>query len=233
SSPPELRKMRISPNWMRDFVSVKADDRQLANNLTHAGIAVESVEGEGANTVYEMDITTNRVDAMNHFGVAREAAAIYDVELKPILASVGAGAPARAPFGIEIAEPDLCRRFSARVLRGITIEPSPEKIQKRLEAIGSHGINNAVDATNYTLWEMGKPTHVLDLDLLDGGKLIIRFARVGEKLKTLDGIERKLTKEDLVVADAKKAVGLAGVMGGFVTMITDRTKNVLIESAWW
>jgi phenylalanyl-tRNA synthetase beta chain len=90
-----------------------------------------------------------------------------------------------------------------------------------------------VDATNYTLWEIGKPTHVFDLDLLEGGKLVIRHARDGEKLKTLDGVERKLTKEDLVVADAKKPVGLAGVMGGFDTMITDRTKNVLIESAWW
>src|SRR5207302_2765408 len=93
-------KMKISPNWLRDFVSIKADDRQLALDLTHAGIAVESVEGEGAITVYEMDITTNRVDAMNHYGVAREAAAIYDVELKPVLASVGAVAHARAGFWI-------------------------------------------------------------------------------------------------------------------------------------
>src|SRR4051812_47547588 len=245
--------MKISPNWLRDFVSIKADDRQLANDLTHAGIAVEAIvempevgkdpgktahlsgsaEERKMTAVYEMDITTNRVDAMNHYGVAREAAAIYDLELKPISPNVGAHVPVRAAFGIEIEQPDLCRRFTARVLRGITIKPSPENIQKRLEAIGSHGINNAVDATNYTLWEMGKPTHVFDLDLLEGGKLIIRFAREGEKLKTLDGIERKLTKEDLVVADAKKPVGLAGVMGGFDTMITDRTKNVLIESAWW
>src|SRR3954471_3609343 len=233
--------MRISPSWLREFVSVKADDRQLANDLTHAGIAVESVEGEGANLVYEMDITPTRVDAMNHYGVAREAAAIYDVELKPLQPKIPHVETRHAPsqgahnpaYGIEIEQPDLCRRFTARVLRGITIKPSPEKIQKRLEAIGSHGINNAVDATNYTLWEVGKPTHVFDLDLLEGGKLVIRFARDGEKLRTLDGIERKLTKEDLVVADAKKAVGLAGVMGGFDTMITDRTKNVLIESAWW
>src|SRR5882724_4199612 len=161
--------MKISPNWLRDFVSVKADDRQLADDLTHAGIAVESVEGEGANTVYEMDITTNRVDAMNHYGVAREAAAIYNAELKSIEPKLPPAAGGRVTYGIEIAEPDLCRRFTARVLRGITIKPSPENIQKRLEAIGSHGINNAVDATNYTLWEMGKPTHVFDLDLLEGG----------------------------------------------------------------
>ncbi len=94
-------------------------------------------------------------------------------------------------------------------------------------------ISNAVDATNYVLWEMGKPTHVFDMDLLEGGKLIIRKAKNGEKLKTLDGVERTLTSEDLVVADAKKPVGLAGVMGGFDTMITDKTRNILIESAWW
>src|SRR5882724_1551130 len=139
--------MKISPNWLRDFVSVKADDRQLADDLTHAGIAVESVEGEGANTVYEMDITTNRVDAMNHYGVAREAAAIYDVDLKPIDPKLSPAGGGRATFAIEIEQPDLCRRFTARVLRGITIKPSLEKIQKRLEAIGSHAINNAVDAT--------------------------------------------------------------------------------------
>jgi phenylalanyl-tRNA synthetase beta chain len=233
--------VKISPEWLRDFVSIKADDHQLANDLTHAGIAVESVEGEGTNTVYEMDITTNRVDAMNHYGVAREAAAIYDLELKPIQPKIPhvetrhtASQSSNNPtYGIEIEQPDLCRRFTARGLRGIAIRPSPEKLQKRLEGIGSHGINNAVDATNYILWEMGKPTHVFDLDLLEGGKLVIRFARDGEKLKTLDGIERKLTKEDLVVVDAKKPVGLAGVMGGFDTMITERTKNILIESAWW
>ena len=94
-------------------------------------------------------------------------------------------------------------------------------------------ISNAVDATNYVLWEMGKPTHVFDMDLLEGGRLIIRNAKNGEKLKTLDGVERTLTSDDLVVADAKRPVGLAGVMGGFDTMITDKTRNILIESAWW
>src|SRR3954465_3917627 len=137
--------MKISPNWLRDFVSIKADDRQLANDLTHAGIAVESVEGEGANTVYEMDITTNRVDAMNHYGVAREAAAIYDVELKATQPKLPPAEGGRATYTIEIEQPDLCRRFTARVLRGITIKPSPEKIQQRLEAIGSPGIKKPGD----------------------------------------------------------------------------------------
>jgi phenylalanyl-tRNA synthetase beta chain len=127
----------------------------------------------------------------------------------------------------------LCPRFTGRVLRDVTIKSSPAEISKRLALLDQRPINNAVDATNYALWEMGKPTHVFDLDLLEGSKLIIRRARDGEKLKTLDGIDRKLTTEDLVVADGRKPVALAGVMGGFDTMITDKTRNILIESAWW
>ncbi|MGA8284043.1 MAG: phenylalanine--tRNA ligase subunit beta, partial [Candidatus Sulfotelmatobacter sp.] len=122
---------------------------------------------------------------------------------------------------------------SARVIHGTRIKPSSDRIAHRLQLLDQRPISNAVDATNYVLWEMGKPTHVFDMDLLEGGKLVIRKAKDGEKLKTLDGVERTLSSEDLVVADAKKPVGLAGVMGGFDTMITDKTRNILIESAWW
>jgi phenylalanyl-tRNA synthetase beta chain len=127
----------------------------------------------------------------------------------------------------------LCPRFTAREIRGVTIGPSLPNIAKRLQLLDQRIISNAVDATNYVLWESGKPTHVFDLDLLEGGRLVIRKAKDGETLKTLDGVERKLSVEDLVVADAQKAVALAGVMGGFDTMITERTKNILIESAWF
>ena len=183
-----------------------------------------------------MEIGTNRPDAMNHYGVAREAAAIYDLQLKQ-LSALSSQPSARtskgAPFSITVEEPQLCPRFSARVIRGTKVQPSPARIARRLRLLDQRPISNAVDATNYVLWEMGKPTHVFDMDLLEGGKLIIRKAKKGEKLKTLDGVERTLTPEDLVVADGKKPVGLAGVMGGFDTMITDKTTNVLIESAWW
>ncbi|HEV2690078.1 MAG TPA: phenylalanine--tRNA ligase subunit beta, partial [Bryobacteraceae bacterium] len=266
--------MKISPQWLRDFVDLKADHRQLADDLTRAGITVESISGEDEGTVFEMDITTNRPDAMNHYGVARECSAIYDLPLKPIepklpVASAAEAAsrdapdgtlrcgsgqasqavpspaaaaqampslaapPTAAAFPIEVAEPELCPRFTARVVRGVNIKASPAKIARRLALLDQRSINNAVDATNYTLWEMGKPTHVFDLDLLEGGKIIVRRARDGETLKTLDGVERKLTSEDLVVADACKPVALAGVMGGFDTMITEKTRNIVIESAWW
>ncbi len=238
--------MKLSPQWIREFVDLAVDDHRLAEDLTSVGIAAEGISGSGADTVFEMEIGTNRPDAMNHYGVAREAAAIYEVPLKqlaalgeksPLLAKDARnGAPAGlegAPFPIILEEPELCPRFTARVIRGTRIKSSPEKIANRLRLIDQRPISNAVDATNYVLWEIGKPTHVYDQDLLDGGRLIVRKARDGEKLKTLDGVERTLTSEDLVVADAKKPVGLAGVMGGYDTMITEKTRNIVIESAWW
>ena len=224
--------MKISPHWLRDFVDLPVDYRQLADELTLAGVAVEGISGEGDGTVFEMEITTNRPDAMNHYGVAREASALYDLPLKAIEKKLPA-AQGKSDVTIDIQEPDLCPRFTAREIRNATIKPSPANIASRLQLIEQRPISNAVDATNYVLWESGKPTHVFDLDLLEGRRLIIRKARAGETLKTLDGVERKLTPEDLVVADAAKAVGLAGVMGGFDTMITEKTKNILIESAWW
>ncbi len=259
--------MKISPQWVREFVELAVDDRRLAEDLTASGIAVEGISGSGADTVFEMEIGTNRPDAMNHYGVAREAAAIYDLPLKQLSALSSQPSATRhaaaakaasssassgttevvpfpavpsstvsshdAPFPITVEEPQLCPRFSARVIRGTSIKASREKIARRLRLLDQRPISNAVDATNYVLWEIGKPTHVFDMDLLEGGRLVIRRAKDGEKLKTLDGVERTLTSEDLVVADARKPVGLAGVMGGFDTMITEKTRNILIESAWW
>src|SRR5580658_9386611 len=226
--------MKLSPHWIRDFVDLSVDDHRLAEDLTNVGIGVEGVSGAGADTVWEMEIGTNRPDAMNHYGVAREAAAIYDVTLKQLsaLSSQPSAKPGVA-FPITVEEPQLCPRFSARVIRGTKIKSSPEKIAYRLQMLDQRPISNAVDATNYVLWEFGKPTHVFDMDLLEGGKIIVRKARNGETLKTLDGVERKLTSDDIVVCDAKKPVGLAGAMGGYDTMITEKTRNILIESAWW
>ncbi len=250
--------MRIVPAWLREFVDIAADDRQLAEDLTSAGIAVESVQEENGSIVYEMDLTTNRVDAMNHYGVAREASAVYDVELKkvePRLPAITAGPSTTRPpaprksgsgnladaslgmtndgFRIVIEDALGCARYTARIIRDVKIGASAEKIVRRLELLGSRSINNVADSTNYALNELGHPTHAFDLDLLEGSTIIVRRARDGEVLKTLDGVDRKLTTEDLVIADAKKPVALAGVMGGFDTMITDKTKNVLIESAWF
>ena len=224
--------MKLSSNWIRDFVDVKVDDATLAHDLSSIGIAVEGIEGTGESTVFETEIGTNRPDAMNHYGVAREASAFYDVPLKPIAPKLPAHS-GLAGVTITVEDGRYCPRFTARVLHNVSVKASPSKVVQRLGLLDQRPINNAADATNYVLWEMGKPTHVYDLDLLEGGRIVVRFARAGETLKTLDGVERKLTSEDLVVADARKPVGLAGVMGGFDTMITERTRNILIESAWW
>src|SRR6267378_6057568 len=227
-----FRTMKILPTWVRDFVDLKVDNRQLAEDLTSIGIAVEGTAGEGDSMVFEMEIGTNRPDAMNHYGVAREASAFYDVPLKPIAPKLPR-ATGLAGLAITVEDGRYCPRFTARVIRDVSIKPSPTNIASRLALLDQRPINNAVDATNYVLWEIGKPTHVFDLDLLEGGRIVVRKARNGETLKTLDGVERKLTTEDLVVADAKKPVGLAGVMGGYDTMITEKTRNIIIESAWW
>jgi phenylalanyl-tRNA synthetase beta chain len=245
--------MKILPTWIREFVDVPADDRKLADDLTNSGTAVEGIETVDGETVYEVEFTANRVDTMNHYGVARECAAIYDSDLKPLPAEVRSavqpgeappqhaqnrrelGTPAAGPteFSIEIEAPELCARYTGRIFRNVKIAPSPESVIRRLTLLESRAINNVADASNYTLLEMGHPTHCFDLDTLEGSKIIVRRARPGEKLRTLDGIERILHPEDLVIADAAKPVALAGIMGGFDTMITEMTRNVLVEAAWF
>jgi phenylalanyl-tRNA synthetase beta chain len=184
-----------------------------------------------------MDITTNRVDAMNHYGIAREAAAIYGLKLAAFDFALPAATPATTPFPVKIEAEDACGRFTARVLRDVSIGESRDwfagaEVAIYFALLEQKMISNAVDATNFAWLAMGQPTHVFDLDKLEGG-IVVRRARKGERLKTLDGVERILFADDLVVADHKKAVGLAGVMGGWDTMITPETQNVLVEAAWF
>jgi phenylalanyl-tRNA synthetase beta chain len=223
--------MKISPNWIRDFVSPTASDRDVAEALTVSGIAIEGYFGQGDDQTWEAEITTNRVDAMNHYGVAREVSAIYDLDLAPLAPKVSESGPAN--FSIAIEDAEGCARYTARIVRGVKIAPAPAKIAHRLELVEQRSISNVADASNYVLNEIGQPTHAFDLDKLEGGRIIVRRARAGETITTLDGVERKLAPEDLVIADAVKPVALAGVMGGEATMITYSTKNVLIESAWF
>jgi phenylalanyl-tRNA synthetase beta chain len=218
---------------------VPVDDAQLAEDLTLRGIAVDGIYslGDGNGSVYEMDVTTNRVDAMNHYGVAREAAAIYGLPLPALEFALPAARPAAAPYPVRIEAEDACGRFTARVLRDVTITDSRDwfagaEVATYFGLLEQKCISNAVDATNYAWLAMGQPTHVFDLDKIEGG-IVVRRARKGERLKTLDGVERTLAPEDLVVADEAKALGLAGVMGGWETMITPATKNVLVEAAWF
>ena len=226
--------MNILSQWIRSYVpGLTMPDRELAEALTLRGIAVEGIFdlGPGKGSLFEMDITTNRVDAMNHYGIAREAAAIENLGLKPLL-ELPAPQAVTNPIEISIEAPELCGRFTARALSQVRIQPSTGVVAERFALLQQKLISNAVDATNYVTLAMGHPTHAFDRDKLEGG-IILRRARSGEKLKTLDGIERVLDAEDLVVADERKALALAGVMGGWDTMITAETRNILVEAAWF
>lgn len=225
--------MKILTNWLRSFLpGLTVSDRQLADDLTLRGIAVEGVFDLGANgSLFEMDITTNRVDAMNHYGIAREAATIYGLRLKPLDAALPS-TKSGSGYEVRIEEPTLCGRFTARVLRGIKVQPSSGIVAARCNLLEQKLISNAVDATNYVLLGMGQPTHAFDLDKLEGA-IVVRRARKGEKLKTLDEVERTLDPEDLIVADERKPLALAGVMGGWDSRITADTTNVLVEAAWF
>jgi phenylalanyl-tRNA synthetase beta chain len=232
--------MKILTKWLRSYLpELSVSDAQLAEDLTLRGIAVEGIFdlGAGNGSLYEMDITTNRVDAMNHYGIAREAATIYGVALKPLDVTLPERKAVPNPFSVKIEAEDACGRFTARVLRDIAIDNSRDwftgaEVATYFGLLEQKQISNAVDATNFAWLAMGQPTHAFDLDKIEGG-ILVRRAHKGEKLKTLDGVERTLDPEDLVVADHVKPLGLAGVMGGWDTMITPDTENVLVEAAWF
>ena len=248
--------MNILSKWLREYLpALEVSDRQLAEDLTLRGIAVEGIHAlPDGGYLFEMDITTNRVDAMNHYGIAREAAAIYGVPLLAledrrvlhvdmgdaagsVLPSLACDVPApnesrTQGFPVRIEAEDLCGRFTAQVVRGLRVGQSTGIVAERFAQLGQKSISDAVDVTNYTWLAMGHPTHVFDLDTLEGG-IVVRRAREGERLKLLDGSEKALTSDDLVIADEKKALSLAGVMGGWDSRVTETTTNILVEAAWF
>jgi phenylalanyl-tRNA synthetase beta chain len=226
--------MKVLYNWLKEFVDVRAPAADLRARLSLCGIAVDSVEESAAGPVLDAEITANRPDCLGHLGIAREAAAIYRLPLKPLQPKLKEAAEKVADATrVEIESPDLCGRFTARVLCGVKVESSPDWLRQRLEAIDQKSINNVVDISNYVMFELGHPLHTFDLDKLNERRIVVRRARPGEKIRTLDGMERKLEKDICVVADATRAVGIGGVMGGADTEINFSTRNILIECAWF
>jgi phenylalanyl-tRNA synthetase beta chain len=231
--------MKILTEWLRSYLPVlDVDDTQLAEDLTLRGIAVEGIfelndlSGDSEASLFDMDITTNRVDAMNHYGIAREAAAIYNVPLRPLDTSLPEGTGAETPFPVRIEATDLCGRFTARVICGAKIAPSDGLVSHYFGELGQKQISNAVDITNFVMLGMGHPTHAFDRDKIEGG-IVVRRARAGEQLKLLNGATITMCADDLVVADEVKALELAGVMGGWDSMITAETKNIVVQAAWY
>ena len=237
--------MKFSYNWLADSVempalfSTKGSKEEasaalaaLAVELTSVGMAVEGRELLGDDAVLDVDVTGNRPDCMNHRGLAREIAVQRRQELRPAVfpftESFSRGEPR---ISVVLEDPEGCPRYTARVVRGVKVGPSPEWLVKRLEAIGQRSINNVVDATNFVLWETGQPIHAFDLATIPNGEIRVRRARAGERLTSLDGRERALDPEVLVIADAKRAIALAGIMGGLDTEVKAGTSDILIESA--
>src|SRR5436305_4336031 len=227
--------MEFSLAWLAGYVDLPADPHELARRLTAAGLAVEGVSSPAGNiedTVLDVDVTTNRPDCMSHFGLAREISVILGHPLKrPDACPQEGPEPVGDALRVAIEDSEGCPRFAARVVRGVKVGPSPDWLRARLESIGLRSINNVVDVTNFVLRELGQPLHAYDLAKLAGRRVAVRRARAGERLTTLDGVDRELDPEILVIADAHRPVGLAGVMGGADSEVTAETRDVLIEGA--
>jgi len=227
--------MEFSCDWLAQYVDLPAHPQELAEALTAAGLAVEGMSAgaaHGDDTVLDVEVTTNRPDCMNHFGLAREIAVLYGAPLRrPPATPREVSEPTANAARVTIDDLEGCPRFTARLVRGVKVGPSPEWLRRRVESIGLRPINNVVDVTNFILWELGQPLHAYDFAKLAGGELIVRRARAGEKLVTLDGVERELDPEILVIADAERPVGLAGVMGGLESEVSAETRDILIEGA--
>lgn len=225
--------MKLSYDWLKEFVSIKEKPEDIAQALTMSGSEVGSIEKIGKDAVMEMEITSNRPDCLNVIGLAREVSAVLDKDLKmPDLSKVEASGTGP---GVEcvIKAKDLCPRYTARIITDVKVREASANIKKHITSMGVREVNNIVDVTNYCLLETGQPMHAFDLDKIEGTKIIIREAKQGEKITTIDDVERQLVQGMLVIADEKKPIAIAGVMGGKETEVTSKTKNILLESAYF
>ncbi|MGB5392419.1 MAG: phenylalanine--tRNA ligase beta subunit-related protein, partial [Thermoanaerobaculia bacterium] len=224
--------MLFSFEWLCRYVEPEADVSTVAERLTAAGLALEGLEPRGSDTLMDVDVTTNRPDCMNHLGLAREVAVAFDKPLKfPEAVSPESTRATSDVAAVVLEDATGCPRYVARVIEGVKVGPSPDWLVARIEGLGMRSINNVVDISNFVLWELGQPTHAFDLDKLAERRIVVRRGLGGETLVTLDGERRELDPEMLVIADAERAVAVAGVMGGQDSEVTSQTINILLESA--
>ncbi len=217
--------------WLGQYLAAEVSGEAAGDALTNAGLPVEQIDRVGDDTVIDVEVTSNRGDCLSHVGVARELGALLGCGVRPLEIGEEPGAGDSAPVSVRIDAPDYCGYYSARIIRNVKVGPSPGWMRRRLEAVGLRSINNVVDVTNYVMYELGQPLHAFDYDKLAGKQIIVRTAKRGEKLTTIDGRERQLDDGMLVIADAEKPVALAGVMGGLDTEVSESTTTVLLESA--
>jgi phenylalanyl-tRNA synthetase beta chain len=230
--------MKFTFNWLKEFVNLSLTPPELAKTLTMAGLEVEAVapirepQSGQEDWLFEVGVTPNRGDCMGIAGIAREVAALTGASMKTLpLSAAAKDSNVQKRISISIDDPQLCPRYSARIVDDITIAPSPTWLQHRLESCGIRAINNVVDITNYVMLETGQPLHAFDLERLKHKTIIVRAAGAATKFTTLDGVERELSAADVLICDGAEPVALAGVMGGMESEVRDSTRSILLESA--
>jgi phenylalanyl-tRNA synthetase beta chain len=228
--------MKVVYNWLKEFVDLTAPPNDVARRLALSGTNIGSVENGPHGAVIDAEVGSNRPDCLGHYGVARELGAVYKLPLKPVAPNPTESAAKVADAAkVELESPELCGRFTARIVRGAKIQPSPKWLKDRLEASGVASISNVVDISNYVMLELGHSLHTFDYDKVRDHRIVVRRAKLGEKIRTLDGVERTLDPSLSVVCDGdgSRAIGIGGIMGGVETEISFSTKNILIECAWF
>ena len=224
--------MKLPISWLKKYIDISITPEKLADLLTLSGTKVEHVEKSGGEAVFQIEVTTNRPDCLSILGLAQEVSALTGKKIKfPVFKKSISGA--NKEIKIEIQDRKGCPKYTARLLKGVSVKAAPPSFQTCLEWMNTRPISNVVDATNFVLFEMGQPLHAFDYDKVEGGVIIVRRARKGEKFLAIDGVEYPLDDKTLVIADAKKPIAIAGVMGGKRTEVTSSTKNVLLESAYF
>ncbi len=226
--------MKILLSWLRDYIEIGSSAEEIAGILSDVGLPCEGIESVGNDAVIDIEVTSNRGDCLSYIGIARELAAATGKELKLPTVKLNESAKDVTEFAaVEVAEPDLCGRYTARIIEGVKVGPSPDWLRKRLEAVGLRSVNNVVDATNYAMMETGQPPHAFDYKKINEGKIIVRKAKAGERIISIDGSECKLNPDMLIIADPKGPVAIAGVMGGLDTEVSETTTTILLEDAYF
>ena len=226
--------MKISLEWLREYIETGLDAERIAGILSDLGLPCEGIEHLGDDAVVDVEVTSNRGDCLSYIGIARELAAATGKELKlPRIDLAEMEKDASGFVQVEIREPELCGRYTARIIDGVKVGPSPDWMVRRLEAAGMRSVNNVVDATNYAMLETGQPPHAFDYSTIQGQKIIVRKAVGGEQIVSIDGSRCELRSDMLVIADAKRPVAVAGVMGGLETEVSPATTTILLEDAWF
>lgn len=225
--------MKIPLGWIKEFVDPETTSSEIASRLTMLGLEVEAVEETDGEIIFDITITPNRPDCLSVAGISREIAIALRKEFREPQLKKALTPKAGKEFRIIIDDPDLCPRYTARIIRDVRIGDSPEWLRKRLEQCGLRSINNIVDVTNYIMLGYGHPLHAFDLDTLRGGLIRIAKAGKGQRIKTLDGVERMLPEDTLLIWDGERPVAIAGIMGGQETEVRHDTKNILLEAAYF